>query len=184
MSVPSPDARLEEPPVLLAVPALDVRWVHAGAQQLNLLPTPITSASNSFEAFSKSESSRIELRWQSISESDRLKTIKSWGRNDGEGAFQSQEEIVKQGEEIGHNEEAAKESKGCDAIDRPDAHPVDSKMKREDAEEHLDLDVDDMSSEEQINKQYHALLLEARGKNDDLDLVQGVPVSQVSVQEF
>lgn len=53
MSVPSPDARLEEPPVLLAVPALDVRWVHAGAQQLNLLPTPITSASNSFEAFSK-----------------------------------------------------------------------------------------------------------------------------------
>ncbi|OXC69532.1 hypothetical protein AYX13_01699 [Cryptococcus neoformans] len=183
MSVPSPDARLEEPPVLLAVPALDVRWVHAGAQQLNLLPTPITSASNSFEAFSKSESSRIELRWQSISESDRLKTIKSWGRNDGEGAFQSQEEIVKQGEEIGHNEEAAKESKGCDAIDRPDAHPVDSKMKREDAEEHLDLDVDDMSSEEQINKQYHALLLEARGKNDDLDLVQGVPVSQDSLFE-
>lgn len=184
MSVPSPDALLPECPLLLAVPALDVRWVHAGAQQLNLLPIPITSASNSFKAFSKNESSRIELRWQSTSESERLKAIKSWGRNDGEGAFQSQEEIVKQGEEIGHDDEPAKGSKGCDAIDRPDAHTVDSKMKREDAEEHLDLDVDDMpSGQDQINKQYHTLLLEARRKNDDLDLVQGIPVSQDSLFE-
>lgn len=185
MSVPPTDDPLPETPLFLAVPALDVRWVHAGAQQLNLLPTPITSASNSYEAFSESESSRIELRWQSTSESDRLKTIKLWGRNDGEGAFQSQEETTKQGEKIGHDEEVTDGSKGCDSIDGTDAHPVGSKVKSEDGEEHLDSDVDDMSfGEDQINKQYHALLLEAGKKNDDLDLVQGVPVSQVSAQAF
>ncbi|KIS00050.1 phospholipase [Cryptococcus deuterogattii 2001/935-1] len=186
MSVPPADASLPETALLLAVPALDVRWVHTGAQQLNLLPTPITSASNSYEAFSESESSRIELRWQSISESDRLKTIKLWGRNDGEGAFQSQGETIKQGEKIGHDEKVTDGSKGCDSISRhsidgTDAHSVGSKVKSEDGEEHLDPDVDDMSSgEDQINKKYHALLLEAREKNDDLDSVQGVPVSQQS----
>lgn len=190
MSVPPTDDPQPETPLLLAVPALDLRWVHAGAQQLNLLPTPITSASNSYEAFSESESSRIELRWQSTSESDRLKTIKLWGRNDGEGAFQTQEETIKQGEKIGHDEEVTEGSKGCNSIDRhsidgTDAHPVGSKVKSEDGEEHLDPDVDDMSfGEDQINKQYHALLLEARKENDDLDLVQGVPVSQVSAQAF
>lgn len=190
MSVPPADAPLPETALLLAVPALDVRWVHAGAQQLNLLPTPITSASNSYAAFSESESSRIELRWQSISESDRLKTIKLWGRNDGEGAFQSQEETIKQGEKIDHDEKVTDGSKGCDSISRhsidgTDAHSVGSKVKSEDGEEHLDPDVDDMSSgEDQINRKYHALLLEAREKNDDLDLVQGVPVSQVSAQAF
>ncbi|KGB76022.2 phospholipase [Cryptococcus deuterogattii R265] len=189
MSVPPADAPLPETALLLAVPALDVRWVHAGAQQLNLLPTPITSASNSYEAFSESESSRIELRWQSISESDRLKTIKLWGRNDGEGAFQSQGETIKQGEKIGHDEKVTDGSKGCDSISRhsidgTDAHSVGSKVKSEDGEEHLDPDVDDMSSgEDQINKKYHALLLEAREKNDDLDSVQGVPVSQDSLFE-
>lgn len=93
MKVPAPKAGpsvdpTEPPPSppLLPLPALEVRWVHAGAQHLDLLPNPITTVSTTYKAFSYDESEAIETKWQELSDEERDKAVREWGITEGEGA--------------------------------------------------------------------------------------------------
>lgn len=137
----------QDSPTLLPVPFVDIRWVHAGAQHLDLLDRPITAISTTYKAFSEDESARIETAWRDLSDTQRSTAIREWGQGEGEGAKKKAEPT-------------------------PDVHPVDAKVKEDEVVR---------SGQEQTNDpdcRYKDLLNKLH-KTENLEKLQGVPVSQV-----
>lgn len=145
MTIPPPKAGPSvdptEPPAsppLLPLPPLEVRWVHAGAQHLDLLPNPITTVSTTYKAFSYDESEAIEARWQDMSEEEREKAVREWGITEGEGAPGKKDKEkekkdkdqngkeVKAKSENGESGEAQKECAVREGESLSSDHPVDA----------------------------------------------------------
>ena len=164
LPMPEPNVEGPEPPLItpsiLPTPSCDFRWVHAGAQHLDLLPTPITTTATTYKAFSPDESGRIEEAWLALSAEERTEAITEWGNNEGEGAPGKVEEKAKVAEkEIGEQKEAVRGT----------------------SPENMDMEI--MSGEEQrkesAEKGYQSPMTRTLKEYDDLEVIHGVPVSQV-----
>ena len=146
---------------VVPAPALDYRWVHAGSQTLDLLPTPIMTASTSYKPFSSEESQRIETQWQSLPEQARRIAINEWGLGDGEGTTTAQKK-----KERSRSDSGASSTKGAGGM-------VDGEVIRS-GEEQPKVDETDREG------RYRDIMTEAQREYENLELIAGVPVSQVS----
>jgi hypothetical protein len=156
-------------PPLLPTPPLDARWVHAGAQHLDLLPSPITSVSTTYKAFSQEESDKIEDRWDSMSRDDRARVVKDWGAGEGEGAPKDRK----------NGGPSDRRSSINSTKSNGERHPVDAIPTEEDRPGTEVI----QSGEEQTRdsgSEYRDIVARAQREHEDLELVSGVPVSQVS----
>ncbi|WWC64176.1 uncharacterized protein I303_106784 [Kwoniella dejecticola CBS 10117] len=186
MTALPPDAPPPETPPLVPIPTLDFRWVHAGAQHLDLLPTPITSASTTYKPFSFSESLRIEERWRETTDNDRRKIIREWGSMEGEGAPARAK--VKEKDRTKRNSVTSAHSDASTA-----AHRLDDKVKekRQDGEvpdkEHLKSGEEQTMAEEapldDAEQKYKDIMRKTQSDSDNYEVIQGVPVSQDSLFE-
>jgi len=169
-----PLSRPPSPP-LLPLPELDFRWVHAGAQHLDLLPTPITTASTSYKAFSYDESVRIENAWWSIPESDRRKAVTEWGLIEGEGAPAKVNAKKKEAEPPKSKE---RRGSGASVNSVKSIHPLDDQ-----AIEGIPDREELRSGEEQVADNgdggYKDLIQKAQREYENFELIAGIPVSQV-----
>ena len=168
-------------PALLPLPNLDVRWVHAGAQHLDLLPTPITSVGQSYKPFSEEESERIEERWLSLSEEERRRSVSEWGCAEGEG--------VPTKAKIAQKEKEKEKSKDRRRSISPksDRNVRSGSLREGEVQDRLDGKLpkkeEVFSGQEQVKEEgegrYKQIIRDIQ-KNYDLECVTGVPVSQVS----
>jgi hypothetical protein len=157
-------------PTLLPMPYMDLRWMHAGAQHLSLLPSPITTASTIYKAFSPSESERIEERWEGMTEDERQAAMREWGTGEGEGA-------------------PKKEKKEKDKADKKEKEKEKDKIKETEADHPVDGhtgEVEILRSGEELREldlegKYKDLVAQTQKDYEDLELIRGVPVSQVRV---
>ncbi|RXK37136.1 hypothetical protein M231_05587 [Tremella mesenterica] len=156
----------------LPAPPLDARWVHAGAQYLDLLPTPITSASTSYKAFSPSESKRIEARWTSLPLLGRQLAIKEWGAAEGEGASKVKKEHGRTESTASNNDERRSSSKDREK----DRGVPDAEVIRSGEEQPTEGEVDGEG-------RYRNIMADAQKEYENLELIAGVPVSQDSLFE-
>ncbi|WWC73239.1 uncharacterized protein I206_107205 [Kwoniella pini CBS 10737] len=186
MATLPPDAPPPETPPLIPIPTLDVRWVHAGAQHLDLLPTPITSASTTYKSFSYTESLRIEERWRETPENERRKIIREWGHSEGEGAPARTK--AKEKDKAKRNSVASTHSETS-----ANSHPLDDKVKerRKNGDvpdtEHLrsgeEQTMAEESSLDNAEQKYKDIVRKVQSDYDNCEVIQGVPVSQDSLFE-
>ncbi|WVQ64180.1 uncharacterized protein L199_002342 [Kwoniella botswanensis] len=190
MAAPPPDAPPPETPPLLPIPFLDYRWVHAGAQHLDLLPTPITSASTTYKSFSQSESLRIEERWIQLSDDERRKVIREWGSMEGEGAPARTKKKEKE------KDKARRESvTSVHSVGSTSSHPLDDKVKEKEKKsngdvpdkEHIRSGEEQSRAEEEYSdstdQKYKEVISKVQREYDDYEVIRGVPVSQDSLFE-
>lgn len=141
---------------VLPIPDLDYRWVHTGAQHLDLLPTPITTAATIYKSFSPDESRRIEAAWNELSVEARRKAVDDWGKKEGEGfATPTKKEKDKDKERRGSNAS----SRSVEVIRSGEEQPHDEKDG---------------------DGKYKDFMAKAQQEYENLELIAGVPVSQVS----
>ena len=166
-------------PALLPLPDIDFRWLHAGAQHLDLLPTPITTASTTYKAFSLEESIRIEEAWWNISEAERRKAVTEWGITEGEGAPAKVIEKKKE-KETGPKD---KERRGSGGSTSSEDHIIADHLNRGQPDEDA-LHAAEALAKEDGHGAYQDLMQKAQKEYEQLELIAGIPVSQVSVQSF
>jgi hypothetical protein len=152
----------------LPIPDLDIRWVHTGAQYLDLLPTPITTAATIYKAFSPDESRRIQEAWDGLTAEERQKAIHDWGTKEGEG-FATPASKPK-------DKEKEKERRGSNASGRS----VNVNGKDEDKGEVIRSGEEQPHVDEKDGDgRYKDFMKEAQQEYENLELISGVPVSQV-----
>jgi hypothetical protein len=144
----------------LPIPELDYRWVHTGAQYLDLLPTPITTAATIYKSFSPDESRRIEEAWNAYTPEERQKAIDDWGRKEGEG-FATK------------SKEKEKERRGSNASGRS--------VGKDDGEVLRSGQEQPQGDERDSEGRYKDFMTKAQQEYENLELISGVPVSQVCV---
>jgi hypothetical protein len=166
MSEAVPEVVLEHE--TLPMPELDYRWVHTGSQYLDLLPTPITTAATIYKAFSPDESRRIQEAWDAFTPEERQKAIHDWGRKEGEGFATP---ATKARDTKDKEKEKEKERRGSNVSHRSvgDEEAVRSgeEQPRED--------------EKDGDGKYKDFLAAAQQEYENLELISGVPVSQVGL---
>jgi hypothetical protein len=174
-------------PTLLPLPPLDVRWVHAGAQHLDLLPTPITSLNTTYKAFSEEESSRIEERWYNLTEEERRTAVAEWGASEGEGAPKAAKGAKdKEDKDKGKDKEREKEkerraSKSIHSSGLRDGEVQDRlDGKLPDKEEVFSGQEQAKAGEEDPQTAKYKEIIRKIQHSTDLEEIQGIPVSQVS----
>lgn len=158
MADPKVEVELEHE--TLPMPELDFRWVHTGSQYLDLLPTPITTAATIYKPFSPDESRRIQEAWDAFTPEERQKAIHDWGRKEGEGFATPATK--------GKDKDKEKERRGSNVSARSvEGEPVRSgeEQPRED--------------EKDGDGKYKDFLAQAQQEYENLELIAGVPVSQV-----
>ncbi|KAK8843436.1 hypothetical protein IAR55_007093 [Kwoniella newhampshirensis] len=197
MSALPPDAPPPETPPLLPIPKLDIRWVHAGSQHLDLLPTPITAASTTYKAFAVEESSRIEERWQSYGDEERTKMIREWGSTEGEGAPARTAKVNKHKDK---DKEVIKEKEKDRRESVASSHSIDNDRSATTEEEHDNKvtgkippveglvepktnGVGEEDEVEDLDTRYKDLIAKQQKEYENLELIAGVPVSQDSLFE-
>jgi len=148
----------------LPMPELDYRWVHTGSQYLDLLPTPITTAATIYKAFSPDESRRIQEAWDAFTPEERQKAIHDWGRKEGEGF--ATPATKSKGVEKDKNKD--KERRGSNVSSRS----VEGEPIRSGEEQPKD-------DEKDGDGKYKDFLAQAQQEYENLELIAGVPVSQV-----
>lgn len=149
----------------LPMPELDYRWVHTGSQYLDLLPTPITTAATIYKAFSPDESRRIQEAWDAFTPEERQKAIHDWGRKEGEGFATP----ATKGKE--KDKEKEKERRGSN---------VSARSVREGEEVVRSGEELPNGDEKDSDGNYKDFLATAQQEYENLELISGVPVSQVS----
>ena len=167
-------------PSLLPLPQIDFRWLHAGAQHLDLLPTPITTTSTTYKPFSLEESNRIEEEWWTISEADRRKAVFEWGNTEGEGAPTK----VNEKEQEKEFESKGKERRGSGASDsfKGDDHNVAEHANRGVPVEEASHAAEGLAQMKgDGHGTYQDLMQKAQKEYEQLELIAGIPVSQVSL---
>lgn len=162
-----------ESPSILPQPPLDVRWVHAGAQHLDLLATPVTAASTTYLAFSAEESEAIDAAWFSrYTEAEREEIRRKYGTSDKDKVKEKEEKRASKDLDSGKKQvykEADEDgSIGRDAMGRTadEREKANDDILRSGEEQPVEDDED-----ERIRKEYE--------ENENLELIKGVPVSQV-----
>ncbi|OCF44923.1 phospholipase [Kwoniella heveanensis CBS 569] len=195
MSVLPPDAPPPDTPPLLPIPVLDYRWVHAGAQHLDLLPTPITAASTSYKPFGQDESFRVEEAWRALPNDERRRIVHTWGSTEGEGAPARTKKKGKDVKETKENHKAASTSdRRASVVSTASTgnHPVDELRndKADDSlakEEHIRSGEEQAMTEEESSeaqeRKYREIINKVQNAEDDYELITGVPVSQDSLFE-
>lgn len=141
---------------VLPVPELDYRWVHTGAQHLDLLPTPITTAATAYKAFSPDESRRIQAAWDQMTPEARGKAVEDWGKKEGEGFATP----TKQDKDKGKDKErrgSSASTKSVEVVRSGEEQPQDEKG----------------------DGKYKDFMAKAQQEYENLELISGVPVSQV-----
>lgn len=182
-SVPFP--RSASPPHL-PFPELDCRWMHAGAQHLDLLPTPITTASTTYKSFSQDESIRIEEAWWGLAEAERRKAVMEWGISEGEGAPAKVNAKKKEAQP----KEKERRGSGGSVNSVKSTHPIDEYANGDEGvPDHEVLRSGEEQAEANGDGVYKDLMQKAQKEYEDLELIAGVPVSQaccyiVSQREF
>lgn len=169
----SPSSSPPSSPPLLPIPDLDYRWVHAGAQHLDLLPTPVTSAATAYKAFSPDESERIEERWESMEDEERRQAVREWGASEGEGAPKPKPPPAPK----------------TDKTTKPRSSSLSNKEREERKEGKVPEKEEIMSGQEQavpeeqdkVTAKYKEFMANITKDYDKLETVVGVPVSQVSI---
>lgn len=184
-----PSSSPSSSPTLLPLPLLDVRWVHAGAQHLDLLPTPITALNPAYKSFSADESERIEEAWLELPEEDRRRAVAEWGSLEGEGAPAKNKTKEKEKDKA-KEEGVADKDKDKDQRDRSRS-PKNVRsigLRTGEVQDRLDGKMpekeDVYSGREQTNAEegdskYKDIIRKIQ-RSPDLEKIQGVPVSQVS----
>lgn len=177
-------------PLILPLPPLDVRWVHAGAQHLDLLPTPITSLGQTYKAFSADESERIEERWLDMTEEERRKAVAEWGATEGEGAPAKVKPTAKDKEKEREMEKEKEKEKGTrrrsmspnGRASNVHAHSLRAGEVQDRLDGKLPEKEEVFSGQEQVKEEgdtrYREVIRDLQ-KNYDLETIVGVPVSQV-----
>jgi hypothetical protein len=171
-------------PTILPLPPLDVRWVHAGAQHLDLLPTPITALGQTFKAFSIDESERVEEAWLDMAEDDRRRAVAEWGSTEGEGAPPKAKAAAKK--EDKERDEKAKFKARRDSSTNSTRTTglrqgeVQDRLEGKMPEKEDVFSGQEQSKPEEADTRYRDIIRDIQ-KNYDLETVTGVPVSQVSV---
>lgn len=169
-------------PTILPLPPLDVRWVHAGAQHLDLLPTPITALNPAYKSFSQDESIRIEERWLDMTEDDRRKAVAEWGSLEGEGAPAKNKTATKE-----KTKEKEAKDKSQKERSRSPKNVRSTGLRQGEVQDRLEGKMpekeDVFSGQEQATAEegdtrYKEIIKEMQ-KSYNLEKVQGVPVSQV-----
>jgi hypothetical protein len=150
----------------LPMPQLDYRWVHTGSQYLDLLPTPITTAATIYKAFSPDESRRIQEAWDAFTPEERQKAIHDWGRKEGEGF--ATPATKSKGVEKDKDKEKEKERRGSNVSSRS----VEGEAIRSGEEQPKE-------DEKDGDGKYKDFLAQAQQEYENLELIAGVPVSQV-----
>ena len=148
----------------LPMPELDYRWVHTGSQYLDLLPTPITTAATIYKAFSPDESRRIQEAWDAFTPEERQKAIHDWGRKEGEGFATP----ATKSKGVEKDKDKDKERRGSNVSARSvEGEPIRSgeEIPKED--------------EKDGDGKYKDFLTQAQQEYENLELISGVPVSQV-----
>ena len=149
------------------LPDLDCRWVHSGSQQLDLLPTPITAASTTFKPFSLEESERIEQRWSAMTAHEKQQAIREWGYAEGEGG--SAPASIKAAGQI---KKSPKPSPGT--LTDSEANSDGTVTKRE-----VIMSGREQEEPEQADSRYKEIMSQLHRDNETLEVIAGVPVSQV-----
>ncbi|WVQ93360.1 hypothetical protein IAU59_000428 [Kwoniella sp. CBS 9459] len=194
MSVLPPDAPPPDTPPLLPIPILDYRWVHAGAQHLDLLPTPITAASTTYKPFAQEESTRIEDAWREIFDEERRRIVQTWGSTEGEGAPARTLKKGKEKDSQKDSQKTVKSDRRASVISNAStgSHPVDESPSDNPGdslpdEQHIrsgeeQAKTEDDSSDAQ-ERRYREIINKVQNAEDDYELISGVPVSQDSLFE-
>ncbi|KAL7421212.1 hypothetical protein Q5752_004097 [Cryptotrichosporon argae] len=176
----APDESPPPSPTLLPCPALDVRWVHAGAQHLDMPIAPITTTTTAYKSFSADESRRIEDKWITYPEEQRKRIIAEWAKDDGE--LSSKRTKGKEGERRGSNASLAptpRARRGSNAstlsVDKDSKPHTESVRSGEEQPRTDEVEATEMS--------YKDILAKVQQEYDDLELIKGVPVSQDSLFE-
>lgn len=160
----------------LPIPDLDYRWVHTGSQYLDLLPTPITTASTSYKAFSPDESRRIEEAWNKYTPEERQKSIHDWGRKEGEGFATPP---IKKDKEKDKDKERRGSNASVRSVDR-NVGSASGSGKVEDGEMIRSGEEQPHDEEKDSAGKYKDIMAKAQLEYENLELISGVPVSQVS----
>ncbi|ODO01590.1 hypothetical protein I350_06410 [Cryptococcus amylolentus CBS 6273] len=187
MAATAPEPPRPESPPLLPVPQLDTRWVHAGAQHLDLLPTPITTTTTVYKAFSQPESQRIDAQWHALPPDERDSLVKVWGAKDGEGVPATRAKERSGSSDKGSNKAKPKPSSEGNVAEQ--THPVDAKVNSERkggarSETSEVSETSDQSSPElELEEEFRQLMAEPSWDSQDLGVIKGVPVSQDSLFE-
>lgn len=171
------------------IPWLEFRWMHGGAQHMDLPTAPITSQTLNYVPFSTSENVRLEEAYQRLSEEEKNEV----GRVSGKGNEEAEKEKEKEKKKKALDTAENASEQAADASSKEPAHVTGhvkiEKANRETDEEHEsvpgpdDIDVEkypdpgnempsawnDQKAKEDHDKQ-----------EEDLDTVVGVTVSQVS----
>lgn len=163
------EGALEHEP--LPIPELDYRWVHTGSQYLDLLPTPITTAATAYKAFSPDESFRIESAWNAYTPEERQKSIHDWGRKEGEGFATPATKKDKEKERRGSNASVKSVNSTNNA-----KHEEGEVIRSGEEQPHDD--------EKDSAGKYKDIMAKAQQEYENLELISGVPVSQVSPRSF
>ncbi|KAK4686894.1 hypothetical protein P7C73_g3228, partial [Tremellales sp. Uapishka_1] len=165
-------------PPLLPLPYLDIRWVHAGAQYLDLLPTPITTASTAYKAFSEDESARIEERWNAMTVAEQRNTINQWGTEEGEGNHGKQKKAKeKEKKDIDKSSSGSAISAAASEHHAEDGGVPDAEIIKSGQE------IPNVEEKEDEQKSYKDVMNKFREEYEDFELIAGVPVSQDSLFE-
>lgn len=150
----------------LPMPELDYRWVHTGSQYLDLLPTPITTAATIYKPFSPDESRRIQEAWDAFTPEERQKAIHDWGRKEGEGFATP----ATKGKDKDKEKDKEKERRGSNAS---------GKSGRDGEEVIRSGEEQPHDDEKDGDGKYKDFLAAAQQEYENLELIAGVPVSQV-----
>ena len=175
MAEASEEAALEHE--TLPIPELDFRWVHTGAQYLDLLPTPITTAATIYKAFSPDESRRIQEAWDALTPEERQKAILDWGTKEGEG-FATPASKPKD-----KDKEKDKERRGSNASTRSVNGNGNGSVKDE-GEVIRSGEEQPHGDEKDGDGRYKDFMKEAQQEYENLELISGVPVSQVCATDY
>lgn len=159
----------------LPQPELDFRWVHTGAQHLDLLPTPITTAATAYKAFSPEESRRIEAAWNDMTPSARQKAIDEWGKKEGEGFAtppNKKDKLDKQDKGRRGSDASVRSTQSQTATSQQDRDKDKGEVVRSGEEQPHD-------DEKDGDGRYKDFMAKAQQEYENLELISGVPVSQV-----
>lgn len=155
----------------IPAPPLDFRWVHTGTKQLQLPTIPITVADAIYQPFSNDENKRIEDTWMKKSSEERKAIVEQWGKEDGEWGRKSRAHKKEEKEKVKDKSEKLGRDK------RDSLKEIRSPESGSSTPMTSDGEMEEMSSD----KMYKSIIERAQSDPTRLDVVDGVPVSQVSV---
>jgi hypothetical protein len=190
-------------------PPLDVRWLHAGAQYLDLPTNPVTSLNTTYKAFSVTESNRLEEAWWCLTDDERREYAPKGGKGASNGKATSRPSSVdstngnttplkaEEKDEQGNlviNSGAEASRLGKHRGDKEDGpkHGVGQAMMEKTATEGVGVGASVMEktgSQQEDPVDHIVRMVDPAGKGkgmilEDLETVRGVPVSQVSRMSF